>query len=170
MRYFISCVIFVFAATAFAGRADAQLAPSPAASQSPSDISFTNHDVAMLLKATQDAQTSPKIRVDVLGKEPSQMPAYDNIVHYAGVDAGSGSAVIWIVHSPPKTKEATAAFLSAMELACMDTGFAGPQWKAIFDKVAAMDAALPAAVANRYQERLRLTARIQEIIDSYTSK
>jgi hypothetical protein len=154
---------------AFALRVDAQPAASPAATQSATDITFTAHDVAMLLKATQDAETSPKIRIDVIGKEPAQMPTYDAIVHYAGID-GSGSAVIWMVKSPPKTKEAAAMLLAAMELACMDTGFAGTQWKAIYDKVAAADAALPATVANRYQNRLQLTQRIAEIIDSYTPK
>ncbi len=166
MRYFVGCVILAFAATALAGQVGAQTAPSPAASQSAADIKFTSQDVAALLKAMQDAQTSPKFRIEVIGKDPSQMPSYDPIVHYAGIDAGTGAAVIWLVHSAPKTKEGATAFLSAMELACMDTGFAGPHWKAIYDKVAASDAALPAEVANRYQGRLQLTARIQGIIDA----
>ena len=140
--------------------------PSPAA-PSATDIQFTAHDVATLLKATKDAETSPNITINVVSKDPSNMPTYDPVVHYAGVDAKSGAATIWIMKSPPKTPAAARALLAAMELACMATGFAGPQWKAIYDRVAAWDAALPGTPLNPYKYRLALTARIQAIVDSY---
>jgi hypothetical protein len=140
--------------------------PSPAAPSS-TDIQFTAHDVATLLKATKDAETSPNITINVVGKDPSDMPIYDPIVHYVGVDAKSATATIWIMKSPPKTPTAAQALLAAMELACMATGFAGPQWKTIYGQVAAWDAALPGSTPNPYKYRLALTARIQAIIESY---
>jgi hypothetical protein len=98
------------------------------------------------------------------------MPAYGPIVHFVGIDAKPGAATIWIVHSPEKTPAAAQALRAAMELACMGTGFAGPTWKAIYDEVAALDAALPANSPNRYKYRLALTQRIQAIIDSYAPR
>jgi hypothetical protein len=149
---------------------------APAVAQSPNaqpttrsaqDIQFTAHDVATLLKATQDAEASPNITIKIVGKPATDMPAYDPIVHFAGIDGNSGAATIWIVHSPDKTPAAAQALRAAMELACMGTGFAGPTWKAIYDKVAAMDAALPSNAPNPYKYRLALTQRIQGIVDSY---
>jgi hypothetical protein len=141
--------------------------PSPGA-QSSKDIQFTAHDVATLLKATHDAESSPNVTIDLVGKDASDMPTYDPIFHFAGVDAKSGAATIWIMKSPPKTPAGAQALRAAMELACMATGFAGPQWKGVYDQVAAWDGALPANAPNPYKYRLALTARIQAIIDSYT--
>ena len=95
------------------------------------------------------------------------MPPYDPFVHFVGVDAKSGAATIWMMKSPPKTSATSQALLAAMELSCMATGFAGPQWKAIYDRVAAWDGALAGTAPNPYRYRLALTARIQAIIDSY---
>lgn len=146
------------------------LAQSPTASpaaESSKDIQFTAHDVATLLKATKDAATSPNVTIDIVGKDASDMPTYDPIVHFVGVVTKSGAATIWIMKSPPKTPAAAQSLRAAMELACMATGFAGPQWKAIYDQVAAWDTALPANAPNPYKYRLALTQRIQTIVDSY---
>lgn len=154
-------------AVALLGTALAQSpTPSPEA-ESSKDIQFTAHDVAALLKATQDAETSPNVTVNAIGKDASDMPTYDPIAHFVGVDAKSGAAIIWIMKSPPKTPAAAQALRAAMELACMATGFAGPQWRTIYDQVAAWDAALPAGAPNPYKYRLALTVRIQAIVDSY---
>ncbi len=146
--------------------------PSASASAAPVsvDVHFTARDLATLLKATQDAQASSKITVNVDSKEAWDMPVYDPIVHFAGVDAASGAATIWILKSPPKTKDTADSLLAALELACMATGFAGPQWKSIYDSLAAADAALPAGAPNPYVYRLTLTRRIQTIIDKYKSQ
>jgi len=94
------------------------------------------------------------------------MPPYDPLVHYAGI-VGSGSATIWIVKGISKNDAAAMAVRAALELACMDTGFAGTLWKSIYDSAAAADAALPASEPNRYLNRLNLTAQIQKIAASY---
>ena len=131
------------------------------------NVHFTARDLAALLKATQDVQTSSKININVDGKDAWDMPVYDPIVHFVGFDASTGAATIWILKSPPKTKDAADSLLAALELACMATGFAGPEWKSIYDRLAAMDAALPPGVPNPYVYRLTLTRRIQKIIDNY---
>ena len=140
---------------------------TPAPTAQPGAIEFTNHDLATLLKAVKDADTSPKIRIDVVGKAPSEMPDYDPIVHFAEGDASTAVATIWVMKAAPHTTTAANAFAAAMELACMSTGFAGPTWKTIYDQVAAMDAALPANSPNPYKYRLALTQKIQAIVDSY---
>lgn len=131
------------------------------------NVHFTARDLAALLKATQDVRTSSKININVDGKDAWDMPVYDPIVHFVGFDASTGAATIWILKSPPKTKDAADSLLAALELACMATGFAGPEWKSIYDRLAAMDAALPPGVPNPYVYRLTLTRRIQKIIDNY---
>jgi hypothetical protein len=80
-----------------------------------------------LLKATEDAQTSSKVTINIDSKAAWDMPVYDPIAHFVGVDATSGAATIWMLKSPPKTKDAADSLLAALELACMATGFAGPQ-------------------------------------------
>lgn len=174
-------VLFAFpAAPAFAqtaGPSGASAMPSPTASSGPAassapgsvDVHFTAADLAVLLKATQDAQTSPKITINLDGKTAWEMPVYDPIVHFVGVDPSNGAATIWMMKSPPKTKDAADSLLAALELACMATGFAGPQWKSIYDRLAAMDAALPTSAPNPYVYRLTLTRRIQKIIDNYNA-
>jgi len=99
---------------------------TPAPTAQPGAIEFTNHDLATLLKAVKDADTSPKIRIDVVGKAPSEMPDYDPIVHFAEGDASTAVATIWVMKAAPHTTTAANAFAAAMELACMSTGFAGP--------------------------------------------
>lgn len=94
------------------------------------------------------------------------MPSYDPIAHYNGLDAGQPhSASIWVVANPP-VSEVGDAVAGAVELACMDTGFAGTTWKAIYDQVAAADAALPASVADRYENRHLLLQRIAQALHS----
>lgn len=139
----------------------AQLAsPAPAAA----NVQFTAHDVATLLKATMDAVKSTNITINVVLKDATAMPAYDPIFHFAGLDA-KGAATIWVRAPVQKTEASANALRAATELACMATGFAGAFWKAIYDQVAAADAAQPADSPNPYTYRLGLTARIQAIID-----
>jgi hypothetical protein len=147
---------------------DTRGATSPAPTSSSNEVQFTGHDVATLLKATQDADTSPNITLRLLAKNPSEMPAYDPVAHFAGIDAASKAALIWMVQPyPSKTGDGAWALRSAMELACMATGFAGPRWKQIYDQLASQDAALPADAPNPYLNRLALTVRVRKIVESY---
>ncbi|MGA8575554.1 MAG: hypothetical protein WB609_07700 [Candidatus Cybelea sp.] len=143
--------------------------PSPVLAQSaPSatSVQFTAHDIATLLKATMDAAKSPDITIDIVPRNAAEMPAYDPTFHFVGLDE-KRVATIWVLRTAPQTQGSAEALRAATELACMATGFAGPLWKAIYDQVAAADAAQPANSPNPYKYRLALTARIQAIIDSY---
>jgi hypothetical protein len=141
---------------------------SPSSSPEPVNVQFTAEDVAMLLKATRDVDTSPKITVDLLSKKAADMPSYDPTAHFVGIDPKSGAAVIWVLETAQAKSPATMqALLAAIELACMATGFAGPKWKGIYDHVAALDAAAPPDTVNPYRYRLALTKQIQAIVDSY---
>jgi hypothetical protein len=151
----------------------AEVTSSAAASPAPqapdaNQITFSAHDVATLIRATEDAEKSPKITLQLRAKGPAEMPAYDPVAHFAGIDPASKEALIWMVQPyPAKTADGAWALRSALELACMATGFAGPQWKAIYDRLAAEDAALPADTPNPYKNRLSLTAQVRKIFESY---
>ena len=124
----------------------------------------------MLLKAVDSIDTSPDILLDITGKPANEMPAYDPVVHYAGSDPKNPKhATLWMSRSitTSPTDEQKNMFRAAEELAVMDTGLAGPKWKAIYDYVAGLDAKLPAGAPDPYRARHALTAQIQKIYDSY---
>jgi hypothetical protein len=166
LRMKLSVLLLAFCA-ALGAPAVAQSPNAQPTTRSAEDIQFTAHDVATLLKATQDAEASPNITIKIVGKPATDMPAYDPIVHFVGIDAKSGAATIWIMKSPAKTPAAAQALRAAMELACMATGFAGPAWKTMYDQVVTWDTALPADSSNPYKYRLALTQRIESILDTY---
>lgn len=158
---------FAFQVPALAQSPPAPPPAAPSGAAGAVQVQFTAHEVAALLKAVKDAEASPDVTINVAGKDAAEMPAYDPLVHFAGLD-GKGAATIWMSRTlQPKTKAAADALFAAMELACMATGFAGPHWKTIYDQVAAADSAQPANGSNPYRYRLALTARIQAIVDSY---
>ena len=160
-------ILAAFLAVACTCGAQAQsVTPSPPPNAQ-KDVQFTARDVAQLLKATEDAETSPAITISVVGKPASEMPAYDSLVHYAGIDPATHNPTIWMLDKIPKDAASAKALRAAMELACMESGFAGSQWKTVYNKVAQADANLPPGEANRYFNRLKLTAEIQSIADSY---
>ena len=132
--------------------------------QSHGTTTFTKAQIAALLKAVVDADKSPKITIDVSGKSAQDMPAYDPIVHYAGLDPATQHPQIWLLTNGPRSEEAVTAFNSAMMLAVMDSGFAGAAWKAYYDRLAAEDAALPPGSKNPYLNRLMFTVQIHCLI------
>jgi hypothetical protein len=161
-----SLLFLVAFSSALTGAAVAQ-SPAPSPSSSPAtQVQFSSGDIVTLLRAVQDSKTRPGITINVVGKAASEMPGYDPIVHFAGLDTSPTTATIW-VSKVPYTSEATAkALWAAVELACMATGFAGPKWKNIYDGVAAADAAQPPGAPNPYKYRLGLTQQIKAIIDA----
>lgn len=163
-------VLAAFVVFALPGAAYAQTAAPSASPNAQTQVHFTAHDVAQLLKAVQDAESSPAITISVIAKPASGMPAYDSIEHYAGIDATTHNPTIWMLSTISKDAASAKALAAAMELACMDSGFAGAQWKAVYDRVTQADANLPAGEANPYLNRLRLTTEIQSIVDSYAGQ
>ncbi|HET9392976.1 MAG TPA: hypothetical protein VFO29_05610 [Candidatus Rubrimentiphilum sp.] len=135
--------------------------------QQSGEVSFTGPEAAALLRATQSVETSPDITINIVSKSAAEMPAYDAVVHYAGLNPTKPTeATIWLLSGLKASQETSNQLQAATELACMDTGFAGPKWKAAYDYVAGLDAKLPPEVSDRYRNRHMLTGRIQQIIDS----
>ncbi|HEY3676216.1 MAG TPA: hypothetical protein VGK84_09515 [Candidatus Tumulicola sp.] len=93
----------------------ATTAPAPAPASSADEVQFTSQDVATLLKATEDANTSPNITLALVAKSASEMPAYDPIAHFAGIDPASKEATIWVVQPIPKNNDGVWALRSAVE-------------------------------------------------------
>ena len=133
-------------------------------SPAPTSFRFTHEDISQLLKAVDDADKSPDITINVLAKAPGEMRAYDSIVHYAGIDTTNHEPTIWISNSLQKGAQATTAWHSVMLFAVMDSGFAGKQWKALYDELAARDAAQPAGTDNPYRFRLQFTIQLHWLI------
>ena len=134
------------------------------------EISFNGPELAALLKAVESIDTSPDILLDITGKPAGEMPPYDPLVHYAGSDPKNPKhATLWMSRSlsATPTDADRNTFRAAEELAVMDTGLAGPKWKAVYDYVAGLDAKQPAGAADPYRARHALTAQIQRIFDSY---
>jgi len=136
---------------------------------SAADVSFSGHDIADLLRAVDSMDTSNNILLNVVSKAPADMPTYDPFAHYAGLvpNGKPGEATLWMVKNfDVKNPAAGPAFRAAEELACMDTGDAGPKWKAIYDIAAGADANLSASQSDRYLNRHILTTTIQTAIDN----
>jgi hypothetical protein len=135
------------------------------------DVTFGGPEAAALLRAVDAIDTSPNITISIVGKEPGEMPKTDPFFHYAGLDPKKqNGAIIWMSHAVPDKPTADIAnqLRAAEELAVMDTGFAGPKWKAVYDYLAGLDAKLPSGAGDPYRSRHKLTAEIQSIIDSYS--
>ncbi|HVS45471.1 MAG TPA: hypothetical protein VMS32_02280 [Verrucomicrobiae bacterium] len=133
------------------------------------DMTFTGPEIAQLLKATQDIDTSPDIDLDVVAKTSAQMPSYDPIIHYVGLvpNGKPHEATLWMLENFDGTTPAgSKAFRGGLELACMDTGDAGPKWKALYDQMAAADDKLDPTVGDRYYNRHFILTGIQNLIDN----
>jgi hypothetical protein len=117
----------------------------------------------MAIKNSASAPAS-QIYISISKLSAAQMPSYDPIAHYVGLTSGQPhSASIWLLESASQPDMGPALF-GALALACMDTGFAGAKWKAIYDTVAAADAALPSTVVDRYRNRHLLLQKIQAVL------
>jgi hypothetical protein len=135
---------------------------------SATDLSFSGPDIAQLLQAVEASEKSPDIHLTINLAAAKDMPAYDAVVHYAGLNPGGkpNEATIMVAQPmDPKSDAFATGFTTALRLACMDTGFAGPKWKAIYDMAAAADAKLNPSEPDRYYNRHLITSAIQTEID-----
>jgi len=133
------------------------------------DLTFGGPEIAQLLRAVEASEKSPDIKLTIKLVAAKDMPAYDATVHYAGLNPGGkpDEATILVAQPmDPKSDAFGSGFQTALRLACMDTGFAGPKWKAIYDAAAAADATLNASEADRYYNRHLITTAIQNAIDA----
>ena len=150
--------------TGLAGPTEAQT-PTPVP-QYPTSLQYkiTPADAAKLLQATRDIETDRESKLIVVSKAATDMPNYDPLFHYAGIDPIMHVPVIWMSSNVTRRQADSEAKLAALELACMDSGLAGPWWKSLYDSLESYDAHLAVTQTNRYFSRLQLTASIQALI------
>ena len=132
----------------------------------PPVFEFTRADVRALAQAIQNVQTAPASEIDltISALPVAQMPGYDPIAHYAGLKPGSPHSATIDIRDGASQADVRVPLLAALELACMDTGFAGARWKMIYDEAAAADAALPAGASDPWANRHALVAKIQQML------
>ncbi len=127
------------------------------------DMTMGSQDIAKL----RDAMEHPK-NVDLGLKAPDRMPHYDAIVHYVsrGGDPDRPTATeIWVSTdhvdildpSAVMSHDEAVAYTSALVLAVADSGQAGDRWKALYDVMAAADAALTANTPDPYATRHKIS-------------
>lgn len=134
-------------------------------------LSDTNPEVQELLAAVA-RELSPGVAGVTPELQPaSSLPPYDALVHYAGWNVNPKFPNQGYVlvnrdyensHGGSITKDAPLlqAYLEAFVLATCDSGHAGATWKERYDSAAAADKALPATIADRYQNRHALAKPI----------
>ena len=96
----------------------------------------------VLFDAFQSSRTSDGIEIRFDSKTPDAMPSYDPRWHYAGstVDAkGVIHSEVWISKSVTSTHEAVVDVAAGINMAIMDSGFAGTYWKSFYDAEALKD-------------------------------
>lgn len=115
-------------------------------------LNVTREQALVFLNALHFELSPNSGKVYVKEVPSSQMPAYDPVAHYAGIQNG---APLVIVCSPlPNNKTSVKrAIGDAMALAVMDDGEAGPLWKNMYDDAAKTDAGLPPDAPDPYLHR-----------------
>ena len=108
-----------------------------AATWTPSDSEY----LALVRLATGTWPKTANAHVVYFAKAPNEMPPFDPIVFYEGVDPGLPS-VAWIQENRNDfSTDHSRRLHDALILAAMDTGAAGPNWKRVYDDLKAKDQA-----------------------------
>jgi hypothetical protein len=157
-------LVALLAVSGFPGLVYAQTAtpvPAPAVNYR---LTFTPTEIAVLLQATKDIESNRQSKLLVISKAAADMPTFDPLFHYAGIDPVTNLPVIWMSDKGGKRQAESESKLASLELACMDSGLAGPFWKLVYDDTASYDAHLPQTEPNRYRARLGVTSIIQTAI------
>ncbi len=145
-------------------------APAAADSVQIEGVTITPNDVQQLLAALHTAlqPNDNTIPIHVSVKKPSEMPSYDPQSHYAGTGKDSNGArtfLVWI-NGGLKGKDMQDAIMSAFVLAVTDGGYAGPDFKKLYDVFAQEDAQLPAAAPDPLSNRHRFATALVKQINS----
>lgn len=112
-------------------------AATGSASWTPTDSDY----LALVRLATGTWPKTANAHVVYFAKSPKQMPPFDPIVFYEGVDPGLPS-VAWINENRSDfSADHTRLMHDALILAAMDTGAAGPNWKRMYDDLKTKDQA-----------------------------
>ena len=148
--------------------------PPPASAQTTQveGVTVTSADVHEFLAALHQAlqPNDATVPVFVSVKPASQMPAYDQHAHYAGMEKMASGAIhlnIW-VDADLKGDMLQNALLAAFALAVADGGYGGSAFKQLYDIYAARDAQLPADAPDPYLNRHKFAAALVHFIETGT--
>jgi len=136
-------------------------------------MSFTPQDVSQLLGGMHSAPgSSVHVQVNVIQKSAADMPPYDPARHYVRAVIGPDGApqiTLWI---GPNLKDpnVVAGMLAGALLGLVDSGYAGPKWKQLYDRVAAQDKALGPSAADPFMNRRSLAMRLAKIYGEMKTK
>ena len=101
-------------------------------------------------------------------KKASEMPSYDRQYHYAGIglDAKGAKAFhVWI-NGDLGAKDQENAISAAFLLVITDGGFAGTDFKSLYDIYAKKDSLLPAGAPDPFLNRHRFAAALVNQLNS----
>jgi hypothetical protein len=133
--------------------------------------SYTAADVQDLVRAVLRIPIDHEFTLGLQMAAPSALPAWDPIAHYAGpTQMPDGQTAYVVLVSDRYERELKnlaranrsigAAVLSAVFLATMDAGRAGPKWKALYDRAATADSSMDPNVTDRYRNRHILVEKL----------
>jgi len=127
--------------------------PEPTPTPAPANWKPTAQDYQSLKRFAIDGNWPDRATpVRYFAKSPSEMPRFDPNAYYEGPEAGFPQ-IAWIWTTRHDTSSDSRPLHHALVLAAMDTGAAGPGWKAIYDRLRAQDEALPATSPDPYRAR-----------------
>lgn len=167
---------FIVAVVIFCCSAAQAQAPAPTATPASIQIqgvTVTMADIAQLVAAMHQAlqPNDTTVPIVIVGKKPAEMPSYDPVAHYVGIQEQGGKKVmvIW-VNSGAKGDTLRAAKAGALALAISDGGYAGPAFKQLYDVYSAQDAQLPANAPDPYLNRHKLASALVHVINYQSSR
>jgi hypothetical protein len=133
-------------------------------------VTVTSTDITQLQTALHTAlrPNDSTIPIMVSLKPPSDMPLYDPVWHYVGIQQQNESPkamVVWI-NSNLKGQELQNAIASSFLLALADGGYGGTAFKQLYDIYAAKDAQLPANAPDPFLNRRKFAAALANIAKS----
>jgi len=145
-------------------------APARADSIQIEGVTVTNADISQLFKAFHTAlQPNDKtIPLVVSMKSPSEMPAYDQQWHYAGIrneNLGAPTMQVWVSDKLTGT-DLQNALVAAFSLALTDGGYGGRAFKQLYDIFAAKDAQLPSNAPDPFINRQQFAAALVHLMQS----
>lgn len=133
-------------------------------------VSFEAADVAKLLGGVKAAfsPTDHSVHIALSLKPAGDMPAYDPQWHYVGAQRlpdGTPSIDGWVLATLPQD-QLTSAFEAIALLGLADSGYAGPNWKALYDRFAAEDAALGPTATDPFVNRRKFADQLVKLFQS----
>jgi hypothetical protein len=136
-------------------------------------VTVTMADIAQLIEAVHQALQPNEMTVPILidAKKPTEMPSYDPVAHYVGIQEQGGKKVLLIwLNAADKADAFRDAKTGAFALAVTDGGYAGPAFKQLYDVYAAQDAQLPANAPDPYLNRHRFASALVHVINYQSAR